>query len=212
MVECLEAHGHFDHFSESTPATTMDIATETVVSPPVSSTSPPSTSAVTTTTDDHQEDTTLWKLAVFVPASFIIGCLVPVLAIVCYVRRFRHFRFTTTPGEYLRKKNTSVSKPKKKSKVEETSFMDTVKMEVEEEQETPKRVNFRSPIDIMNLFKRNKSPPSFPTESNGFKNFPIFDDFKKESNSDGNSERDSEAKYSFCPSLEGKTKSVWFER
>ena len=42
----------------------------------------------------------------------------------------------------------------------------------------------------------------------------MFEDFKKEqaSNSDVDSEKNSEAKYSSCPSLEGKTRSVSNEK
>ena len=214
MMECLEANGHFDHFSRSTASTTnLDYSTkgfESTLVPRTSSIPPPSSSALLTTEtlDDDQEDGTVWKLAVFIPVSFIIGSLVPVLALVLYLRRFRFM-----PS--LRKKKTPVSKKKKPTspKVEETSFMESVKEEIEEDEETPKRSNFRSPLDIINLLKR-KSPPTLPAESTGLKKFPMFEDFKKEqaSNSDVDSEKNSEAKYSSCPSLEGKTKSVSNEK
>ena len=214
-MECLEAYGHFDHFSRSTASTTnLEYSTkgfESTLVPRTSSIPPPSSSALLTTEtlDDDQEDEMVWKLAVFIPVSFIIGSLVPVLALVLYLRRFRFM-----PS--LRKKKTPVSKQKKKPtslKVEETSFMESVKEEIEEDEETPKRSNFRSPLDIIHLLKR-KSPPTLPAESTGLKKFPMFEDFKKEqaSNSDVDSEKNSEAKYSSCPSLEGKTRSVSNEK
>ena len=74
-------------------------------------------------------------------------------------------------------------------------------MEIEEE--TPKRVNFRTPIDVMKMFRRRTSPPTLPEETNQIKNYPMFDQFKKEQESSV-SDVDRKSEVGSLPSLEGK--------
>lgn len=144
--------------------------------------------------EGNNKNSSNWKLAVFLPISFIGGLLVPVLAIVLYLKRFRFM-----PS--FQKKRAKYSPPKKEpeaQKIHETSFKETVKIEINEE-ETPKRVNNRSPIDILNIFRRRGTPPTLPTkqtDEQGFQNYPMFDEFKEEQESP-NFEADKP------PSLEG---------